>query len=100
MTPVMMGDLEKEWNLESGFLGMLRRGHFDEAAYERLLATLRRVQTPPDKLSARFVALTWYIPIFMTWQRDRCVAAGYGDGRFDNAVSTVTSSLEDILGVP
>jgi hypothetical protein len=92
--------LEREWDLDVGFLGRLRQGEFDTGRFERLENLLKQLPTRGDMLDARLVALTWYIPLFMTWQREGCLANGCDPAAFDRAVNRATSLVEEALGVP
>jgi hypothetical protein len=92
--------LEREWDLDSGFLGRLRQGEFDATTFEHFEELLGRLPTKGDMLDARLVALTWYVPLFMTWQRERCLANGSDVAAFDKAVNRATCLVEEALGVP
>lgn len=93
--------LEKEWEQLDGFLGRLRLGSFDPDGLERLVNILQSIElTDATKLDRRFVELTWYIPLFMSWQRER-VQEGGGDAReVDIATNKVLTLLHGILGIP
>lgn len=92
--------LEAEWDLELGFLGNLRQGKFDPVGYDRFVTMLSSVEELGETVDRRFVALTWYIPLFMQWQKERCVEHGHSDQDFDRAVNRVTGILERVLGTP
>ena len=92
--------LEQAWDLDSGFLGRLRQGEFNAARSQRFEELLKDLPTKGDMLDARLVSLTWYIPLFMSWQRERCLANGCDADAFDQAVNRATSLLEKALGVP
>jgi len=58
--------LEQEWDLETGFLGLLREGAFDAQKLNRLLDTLRGISyRDDDTIYRRIVSLLWSIPLFM-----------------------------------
>jgi hypothetical protein len=98
---LIIARLEKEWEQPDGFLGKLRLGKFDPEALERLLDTLQCVDfKSKDNINRRFVALTWYIPIFMTWQKERVQEQGGNLVDLERATNRVQGILEDILGVP
>jgi hypothetical protein len=93
--------LEGEWDLENGFLGKLRQGEFDASGFERLIGILKSVDLPNDtSLEKRFVALTWYIPIFLTWEKERFIEEGKEVVELDHAINRIVGLLENILGIP
>lgn len=93
--------LEQEWERPGGFLGDLRTGHFCEEGFLRVLDILRSVDTTNlDKLDKRFVELTWFIPTFMSWQRERVQESGGDVKILDSAVQQVTELLYQVLGAP
>lgn len=94
-------DLEKEWDLSSGFFGRLRTGLFDPDGFERLIKILESVDLQHEEtINRRLVSLTWYIPIFMTWQRDRIIENGYDARSLELAINRVHAVLERLLGIP
>ena len=96
-------DLEREWERADGFFGRLRDGVFDPTGLERLVRILldvRQVTTESGSLDRRLVSLTWYIPLFMNWQRDRVQEQGGSVTDLDAAINRVEGMLEEILGVP
>lgn len=93
--------LEKEWEQPSGFLGSLRVGHFDSEGLERLLHILRSVEIEDAiEIDRTFVRLTWFIPLFMTWQRERVQEQGGNVEELDAAFHKVLNALYETLGVP
>lgn len=93
--------LEAEWDLSSGFLGRLREGHFDPVGFQRFEQLLGSIRLDQDKpLDRRFVSLTWYIPMFMSWQRERVQALGGNVKELEVATNKIQNRLEDLLGVP
>lgn len=98
--PIMQA-LEQEWEQPTGFFARLRAGEFDEAGLERLLTLLSAIEQAPDApLSRRMVALLWFIPLFMTWQRERLVEQGEDLHTFEEALHRVLNKLYGILGLP
>ena len=94
-------DLESEWEKPGGFLGNLRVGQFDPKGVAGLLDILGRVNANNEILiSRRLVSLIWYIPIFMTWQRERVSASGVNAEIYNIAINQVETLVEKILGVP
>ncbi|MDQ5824263.1 MAG: hypothetical protein M3441_08625 [Chloroflexota bacterium] len=98
--------LDREWELETGFFGLLRSGTFDQERADKVISILQVLasdvsqDSTADALDRRLVELTWFIPLFMSWQRGRIEQLG-GDLRgFDDTVDAVVSLLQRILGVP
>jgi hypothetical protein len=74
---------------------------FDRDGFEQMRQLLQSVSvTEEPRLDRRFVALLWYIPLFMTWQRERVAEAGVDPHEYDRATNEVGSLVEGILGVP
>lgn len=61
---------------------------------------LNRVDIGEGALDPRFVSLTWYMPLFITWQRERCEERGCDMTMFDRAVDDITNLTQSLLGVP
>lgn len=95
-----IGLLESEWERETGFFGKLRAGRFDDAAYARVVSTLERIDQTGPVVSSRFVALTWYIPMFLHWQKERCVERGYDATAYERASNRLSALAEELLGIP
>jgi hypothetical protein len=94
-------DIEKEWDLDVGFLGGVRQGNFRSDRLERLIGILQSVEcTSSISLDKRFVSLTWYIPIFLTWQKERYIEQGMDISELNQAINRIEELLEKILGVP
>jgi hypothetical protein len=98
--------LDKEWELETGFFGLLRSGIFDSEKADTVVSVLQSLASHasqndvPDVLDRRLVELTWFIPLFMSWQRPRIEQKG-GDLRtLDDTADAIVSLLQRILGVP
>ncbi|MEJ2557796.1 MAG: hypothetical protein P8186_16520 [Anaerolineae bacterium] len=98
---ITIAELEKEWEQPTGFLGRLRMGVFDSRGLERLVQVLQSVEMEDTTtVNRRFVALAWYIPIFMVWQRERVEEQGGNVQKLDLAINRIQGLLETILGVP
>ena len=97
----VIAQLEQEWEQPGGFLGNLRMGIFDPAGFERLAKILESVEIgDTGTIDRRFVSLTWYIPIFMGWQRERLQEKGGDVRELEIATNRILGELERILGVP
>lgn len=99
----IIGKLEKEWELETGFFGLLRSGTFDQERADKLISLLQTLASQNNTsglLDRRLVELTWFIPVFMSWQRWQIEQAGGDLGEFDSTLDAVVSLLHRILGVP
>jgi hypothetical protein len=93
--------LEAEWQIPDGFLGGLREGVFDRTGFLRLEEVLRSAEVDNQgPLDRRFVALTWYIPTFMSWQRERVQRRGGSVDELEMAITKIQNRLEELLGVP
>jgi len=93
--------VEKEWELERGFLGQLRQGRFDKSGYQRLRDVLGDISSgiaSASLIDRRLVSVVWYIPIFMTWQRDRIKDLPVDE--YDRAANELQTLVQETLGVP
>ncbi len=98
-TKKLITELEREYDQDEGFLGLLRNGHFNSIARDRFVRLLQSIDIGTGgSVDRRVVALLWYVPLFMQWQERRLDA----DEReaLQSAANRVTSELERILGVP
>lgn len=86
--------LEAAWDLDTGFLGQLREGHFDVASAPRFMDLLRSIDLSREQsIDRRLVQLLWFIPTFMGWQVERVAKRG-GDVK---ALQRVVSQVEDLF---
>lgn len=92
--------LDPEWEQETGYFGQLRLGIFSPPAHTRVMAILKGVKSTPGVWDAKFISLVWFIPTFMSWQTDRCVAAGTNRDEYTRAVNEATDILLEVLGAP
>jgi hypothetical protein len=98
---LLINRLEREWDLEQGFLGRLRMGELDVDRFSRLKQVLESIDSKDDSLmNRRVISLLWYMPLFMSWQRDNFLNDEKKMQFLDRAVNEVTSALENILGIP
>ena len=97
----LLDRLDSEWE-DDGFLGRLRQGDFDPGGSERLLSLLRAIPEGGEEptISRRLVALTWFIPQFMTWQRERVAEVGGDVAALDSGINKVQELMFGFLGVP
>lgn len=94
-------ELEKEWDLDEGFLGGIRQGEFNSERLEGLINILKSLELPNSlKLERRLVSLLWYIPVFLIWQKERFIEQGKDTSEFDHAINRIDELLEKILGIP
>jgi hypothetical protein len=93
--------LEAEWSKPDGFLGRAREGAFDDRQGTAFVLMLEKIKPSENAtIGRRLVALLWYIPIFLGWQKGR-VAEKNGDAAaFEQLTNRVQGIIEDILGVP
>jgi len=93
--------LEAEWDLSTGFLGRLREGHYDPTGFLRYEQLLRSIRLDEEKpLDRRFVALTWYVPMFMSWQRKRIQEVTGSTKELAIAITRVENLITELLGAP
>jgi hypothetical protein len=93
--------LDLEWDQPDGFLGRLRAGDFDSPGLERLLNILESIKFEDEQtINRRIVALIWFIPLFMTWQRERVEEHGGDSIELDAAFHRILNAIYAILGVP
>lgn len=101
MADTLISELTAEWDFDGGFFGLLRRGTFDAERAKRLAHVLDRIQPPVQPyIDARLVSLLWYMPIFMSWQREQLSEGDNDLVAFDNFSNVVQNACERILGVP
>lgn len=46
------------------------------------------------------LSLLWYLPSFLTWQRERVAEKGGDINAYAHFVTDVHNTLEEVLGVP
>ncbi len=94
--------IEKEWDLEQGFLGKLRAGKFIEDDYVRFKKSLQKITSEiksQDQISRRLTSLIWYIPLFMNWQSER-VAQTMDLKEYEQKADEIQTIIEEALGTP
>ena len=93
--------LESEWSKPDGFLGQVREGVFDYKRGAAFLEMLESIKLPEDStIDRRLVALLWYIPNFLIWQKERVMEKGGNAIAFEQLTNRVQGIVEEILGVP
>lgn len=97
----LLASLENEWDIDEGFLGMLRKGKFSELGLYRLLKLIDPIDIEDQEvIDRRLASLIWYIPIFMGWQKERTEENGIPLETLNLAITEVVNRLENVLGVP
>ncbi|MBN8470259.1 hypothetical protein D7X99_25600 [Corallococcus sp. AB032C] len=92
-------ELEAAWSDEDGFLVQLRMGNFDSAKADALLTMLKRMDLGGSgPLERRVVSLLWYLPLFMSWQRERVEPKRLIE--LAKVEALATNEVERLLGVP
>jgi hypothetical protein len=92
--------LEVEWET-NGFLGKLRTGIFEKEGCERVEKILESIDLErKTSIDRRLVALTWYMPMFMTWQIERVQEQGGQVRELKKALNQIHGALEKILDIP
>jgi|SRR5712671_2880040 len=94
--------LEREWSKPQGFLGRAREGQFDPEDGKRFVVGLKAIRLPAESkvMDRHLVSLLWYIPLFLSWQRDRIIENGGDAASFEKVSNEVQTLVEEILGVP
>lgn len=100
----MSGDLiprvEREYDRETGAIGLLRNGRLDQAALQRLVQTLRECPPASDgPIDGRLVRLLWWMPWIAEWQGQRLEREGKDAKEIRQAGDAIFRELERILGV-
>lgn len=92
--------LDQAWS-DQGFLGRLREGLFTVEDGDRFLSFLRSIDITEDSLlPKRFMSLMWYLPLFLRWQLERVQKHSGHSVAFDDFITKVDNTLEQVLGVP
>jgi len=92
--------LEFEWET-NGFLGKLRSGIFEKEGCERVEKILESIDLGKQKsIDRRLVALTWYMPMFITWQIERVQEQGGPVRELKKALNQIHGTLEKFLDIP
>jgi len=93
--------LEAEWSKPDGFLGKAREGVFDERQGAGFVVLLQRIELADGpSIDRRLVALVWYLPNFLEWQKGRVAERGGDLAAFERLINRVQGIVEEILGVP
>jgi hypothetical protein len=93
--------LEAAWDIPDGVLFRLRQGDYDPAGIEEVVALLSCLTFDDDALlPRRFVSLTWWIPTFMEWQKERVAEQGGDVEALERDAVRVRNALDQLLGVP
>lgn len=101
--------LMREWSMPDGFFWRLREGHFDSDGVERLVRILEPLAQDTygsdaidtsAVISRKFVALAWYIPLFLRWQQERLMKREGDTREFVASITRIEGLLERVLGVP
>lgn len=72
MSRDLVGELEREHDLETGAVSQLRDRHVDEAALQPLLDLLQQHPSATDgPVDGRLVRRLWWIPWIAEWQAQR-----------------------------
>jgi hypothetical protein len=97
----LIREMETHWDLPDGFFYRLRQGDYDPHGAKKVEQTLKSfVVNDETLLPRRLVSLTWWIPLFMEWQRDRVKDAGGDNAALDGDIMRLRSMLDSVLGVP
>lgn len=96
--------LDEAWDEETGFLGKLRSGVFDEGQGSAYVELLRRIPTVIslglDTVSSELVKLIWFAPQFVEWQIDRATKDEAERARLQRIADRVHEAVSEVLGIP
>jgi hypothetical protein len=93
--------LEAAWDFPDGVLFRLRQGDYDPAGIAEVVALLRSLAPDDDALlPRRFVSLTWWLPTFMEWQKERVAEKGGDAEALERDAVRMRNALDEVLGVP
>lgn len=96
----VISQLDEAWDDETGFLGRLRFGNFDEAAGERYVGLLRSLPEISVDFDPRVVTLIWFAPQFIEWQCDRVATSELERSKIRRIATGVHEAVAEILGIP
>jgi hypothetical protein len=92
--------LEREWDAETGFIGMLRFGTYQPDAFERMMVVLQSIDVADREYIPRdLIRLLWMIPMVMEGQQPH-FARQPERKNLEPSVAAVQNELQRILGVP
>jgi len=87
--------------MPDGFLCQAREGVFDHQRGAAFLTMLEGINLSEDAtIDRRLVALLWYIPNFLRWQKERVAEKGSDTVAFEQLTNRVQRIVEEVLGVP
>jgi hypothetical protein len=92
--------LDEAWDDESGFLGKLRSGKFDQDAGEAYVALLSRIPPVGETVEARLVQLIWFAPMFIEWQLERATKSEDEVRQLTRIATQVHEAVSNVLGTP
>lgn len=92
--------LDEAWDEDSGFLGKLRAGIFDETGGRVYVALLRSIPPISGTVDSELVKLIWFAPQFITWQIERAAKGEVEAARLQRIADQVHEAVADVLGIP
>jgi hypothetical protein len=93
--------LEELWDFPDGYFFRLREGDYDPAGADAVIDALKSIPVEDDVLlPRRLVSLTWWMPTFMEWQKERVAEEGGDAKALEQDATRVRNVLDEILGVP
>ena len=93
--------LSQEWSEPNGFFYLLRMGSLDIAGAQNMRSLLASAEVHEHaSLPRHVVSLLWFIPIFMTWNFDRCVKHGCDPDMYEYFATQYDNEIMRLLGVP
>lgn len=96
----MTAFLEIAWG-DGGVLAQIRAGRFDVSEGEKFLRALNNMHVDDNtSLPKRFVALIWYLPSFLEWQKTRVEEVTGEIASYERFIIETHNTLEGVLGIP
>lgn len=100
-TKAAIRKLQEAWYDPDGGFYLLRNGVLDDNRLNEIVGVLQQVDVGGDVVVDRqFVSLTWLIPSFIEWQRDRVPQDRETLSKLDRIASQMQNQIERILGTP
>lgn len=98
----LIQQLEAEYDQNTGFIGRLRFGTFDDPGLTRVLDLLRKFEPTGSALDRRLVALLWWMPWIIEWQSQRLARESRTAeaATIHRALEAIFKECERILGIP
>ena len=94
--------LETQW-ADGELFDRLRVGVFSQQQAGVFLECLRTAHLPLNEdgvVPVRLLSIAWFIPLFLTWQKERVAEASGAVDDYARFLDEVFNILTDVLGAP